>query len=71
LKAITELVPPSELSARAYFLLMRYFESKGLMTEAMHCYQQAQAVNLTLSPAMRAAAARLQSRPSRRGAGAG
>lgn len=71
LAKITELVAPSDLGPRAYFLLMRYFESKGLVAEALHCYHAAQAANLQLSPAMDAAAARLQSRPSPGGRGRG
>jgi hypothetical protein len=57
-------VEPGQLGGKAYFTLMRHFESKGLVQEALHCYHQAQAANLALSPAMEAAAERLRTRLS-------
>lgn len=64
LQQVLDLVEPGDWGPRVFFLLVRHFESKGLITEALHCYNQAQAANVKLSPAMEAAAGRLRARMS-------
>lgn len=52
LQRILNLVPQAYLNNRVYFMLIQWFDSKRMWTEVLHCYQQMQAANLKLTPAM-------------------
>jgi hypothetical protein len=52
LQALMQLVPPSTVSNRAYFSLIKLFVSQQQYMEALHCYQQLLAAGLKLTPAM-------------------
>ena len=52
LQALLDLVPPSALSNRSYFVLIKSFMARQQVTEAAHCFHQMEVAGLHVTPAL-------------------
>jgi pentatricopeptide repeat protein len=60
LQALLRALPPGQLSSRAFFALIKGFEGRGQVAEALHCFQQMQVLGLRPTPALAEALRRLK-----------
>jgi hypothetical protein len=60
LNAVLRALPPGQLSNRAFFFLIKSFEARGQVAEALHCHHQMQVLGLAPTPALEATLRRLK-----------
>jgi hypothetical protein len=60
LNAILRAAPPGALSDRAFFFLIKSFEARGQVAEALHCHHQMQVLGLEPTPALEATLRKLK-----------